>query len=621
MCGINGFNFSNTHLIHAMNDVTHHRGPDDNGVFEGNAISLGNNRLAIIDLSPRGALPMWNVARTKVIVYNGEIYNYRELKKELDGYPFRTETDTEVILAAYEKWGEACLTRLNGIFAFAIWDTEKNELFLARDHIGVKPLYYFWDGRRFIFSSEIKAILCHDVPRRVDIAAANLYFHVLYVPSPYTMFEGIQKVPPAHFLRLQNGKLEKKEYWRVSDFENFKSCAEAKEHIRELFHDSIKHQLISDRPIGVFLSGGMDSTAVLGAAVREVGDHMKTYSVGFDVGESREKFNADMMLARKTAEHYRTDHHELVVSARDIRDNLESVAWHLDEPNFNPTAGAMFLLSRAAKKDVAVVLGGDGGDELFGGYPRYAASRLVSWACMQPAPLRTFFATALRKVGKETFASKLRCGSASLRALAFLSQKPELLSRIFTRDFLNDATVERHFEEMFFSKNEQAGDDFEKRFMDVDRQSWLVDESLLRTDKMTMAHGLEARVPILDRRLVEAANKIPTAWKLGRLPTPSLRAQGKKIWKEVIADYLPPHMRHEEKRGWFTPMAKWMRTDLRDFVSDILSAQNLRGGFLDAAGVEHILRDHLDGKRYNLNILWALVGWQLWYRRFIEPKS
>src|SRR3989344_4714244 len=349
MCGINGFTFRDEDLILQMNRVTAHRGPDGTDIILDEHISLGHNRLSIIDLSPDAAQPMKNAAGTNVIVFNGEIYNYRELREELkSSYSFRTASDTEVILAAYERWGGDCIRRFNGIFAFAIWDSKREELFLARDHAGVKPLYYFWDGIRFIFSSEIKAILCHDIPRRVDRQAANLYFHVLYVPAPYTMLEGIQKVLPAHFLRLKNGQLEDKEYWRVGDFQNIESREDARTRIRELFDDSVKHQLISDRPIGVFLSGGMDSTAVLGAAQKEAGHAMKTYTVGFDVAQSREKFNADMMLARTTAEHYRTDHHEIMISARDIRDNLEAVAWHLDEPNFNPTAVAMFLLAREA---------------------------------------------------------------------------------------------------------------------------------------------------------------------------------------------------------------------------------------------------------------------------------
>ncbi|MBI1956894.1 MAG: asparagine synthetase B, partial [Candidatus Niyogibacteria bacterium] len=246
MCAINGFNFSDVRLIRAMNDAARHRGPDGDGEFLHDRMTLGHNRLSIIDLSPAGAQPMKSADEKRTIVFSGEIYNYRELKGELRGtYPFRTESDTEVILAAYEKWGEECLARFNGIFAFAVWDTEKNELFLARDRVGVKPLYYFWDGTRFIFSSEIKAILCHDIPRLADRAAANLYFQVLYVPAPHTMFEGVRKVLPAHFLRLKDGRLEDKEYWRPDDFENFKSRGEAKERIRELFHDSVRHQLIS----------------------------------------------------------------------------------------------------------------------------------------------------------------------------------------------------------------------------------------------------------------------------------------------------------------------------------------------------------------------------------------
>src|SRR3989338_8129046 len=337
MCSINGFNFKGAILILKMNEAPRHRGPDATSVWEGKGIPLGHSRLSIIDLSVRASQPMQDESKRFTIVFNGEIYNFKELKAKLQKkYVFRSDSDTEVILYAYREYGKDAVKKLNGIFAFAVFDAQKEELFLARDQSGVKPLYYFFDGKRFIFSSEIKAILEHDVPREVDREAFDLYMRVLYVPEPYTMFKGIKKLPPAHCATLTNGALDIRRYWDVPDFSDIGSREEATHTIRELFDDSIRRQLISDPPVGVFLSGGLDSTAVLGSVSKNVQGAVQTYSVGFDVDVQREKFNADFELAKKTARHYGTNHHELMISGKDVGEALKKIAWHLDEPSANP---------------------------------------------------------------------------------------------------------------------------------------------------------------------------------------------------------------------------------------------------------------------------------------------
>ncbi len=622
MCAINGFNFKDQNLILRMNRATSHRGPDQTGYWLGDEVSLGHNRLSIIDLSPNAKQPMWDDGQTAVIVFNGEIYNFQELRNELvKKYKFKSQSDTEVILYAYKEYGIGCLNKFNGIFAFAIWDDQKKELLLARDRMGIKPLYYFWDGKNLIFSSEIKAILENPVvPREVDSDAFNLYFHVLYVPEPYTMFGGIKKLPQASYLLFKNGKITIKKYWQIDDFNNVASESEAIEKVRDLFRSSVRGQLISDRPVGVFLSGGLDSTAVLGA-VQDIAGRAKTFSVGFDTKIDYEKFNADFLLARKTAQHYGTDHHELFISAKEIGDNLEKISWHLDEPNANPTAGAIFLLSQMAKQKVAVVLGGDGGDELFGGYPRYAASRLASVFQRFPRAGQAAILGLLLKFKKINWHTKLNINDPVGIFLSFLSQKQNVLSGAIREDFIKEEIVHRYFGQNFFAQIKYPSDDFEKRFMNTDRQSWLVDESLLRTDKMSMAFGLEERVPILDYRLVELANKIPTAWKISNsLGFLTNNFQGKRIWHKAIAGYLPPHVLSEQKRGWFTPMAKWIRSDLKDLVSDALSPANLTPGFFNADGVQRIWHDHLESRVYNMNLIWAIVMWQFWYNQFIKKR-
>lgn len=635
MCGISGFNFKDENLIKQMVRVLGHRGPDDSGIFLDEAVSLGHDRLSILDLSPLGAQPMKSHDGRLTIVFNGEIYNFRELREELAVYyPFKSQSDTEVILAAYSRWGRECVKKFNGIFALAIWDARERELFLARDQAGVKPLYYFFDGRRFIFASEIKALLVHDLPRQVDREAFNFYFHLYYVPEPLTMFAGVKKLPAASWAIWCDGQLKIEKYWAVTDFSDLVSPSEARVKILDIFQDSVRRQLISDRPVGVFLSGGIDSTAVLGAVAEAASPRPRTFSVGFDVPEQSEKFNADFNLARETARHYGADHNELLISGRDILDNLEKIVWHLDEPNFNPTAAAMFLLSQMAKKKVAVVLGGDGGDELFGGYPRYYASRLIGIFQRWPRAAQEAICGGLSLFGRRNLADKLKLPSTAARILVFLSEKQSLLEEVLPSELIYSSLVECHFAEKYFGQFDGstelaagklrvddflAGEgDFEKLFMNIDRQSWLVDESLARTDKMTMAWGLEARVPILDRHLVELAAKIPTAWKFGVLDGPLASFQGKKIWREAIGRYVPSSVASQKKRGWFTPMAKWLRTDLRDFVATVLSPENLNADYFNVAAMQKIWQDHLSGRRYNLNLIWATVMWQLWHDRFIK---
>ena len=627
MCGINGFNFRDGELIKKMNEATRHRGPDDRGLYLDDGVSLGHNRLSILDLTPAGHQPMFDAAGRLAIVFNGEIYNFEEIRRELPEYPFKSASDTEVILAAYGKWGAEAVKKFNGIFAFAIWDKEKKELFLARDHVGVKPLYYFWDGKRFIFSSEIKAILEHDIPREIDIESLNNYFRLLYVPGPKTIWKGIYKLPPAHWAKFSVGNLEIKKFWEIADFENLSSRDEAVRQIQELMRDSVRGQVISERPVGVYLSGGIDSTAVLGA-IREMAPQItKTYTVGFKDVPQEEKYNADFHLARATAKHYGTDHHELLISGTDLLNNFEKICWHMDEPNANATSGAIYLLSEEAKKDVAVVLGGDGGDELFGGYPRYQASLMIGNYQKLPKIMRMFGNAAMTLLGKYDLLRKFRLPADSSRIIEFLGQKDDVLAGVLNQNILSLEASRELFKQKFaeyyhphpnplplrergnpsLSPPLQRGmkGDFEKYFGDFDRQNWLVDESLMRTDRMTMARGVEARVPILDRRLVELANKTPTDWKIrGK--------EGKIIWKEAMDKYLPEHIKNEKKRGFFSPMAKWLRKEFKDLAYD--SINSLDPQYFNRGEIRQMLDDHISGKRYNMAILWAVITWGTWNR-------
>lgn len=574
MCAINGFNFKNEELIQKMNHTTKHRGPDADGIFLDEKISLGHNRLSIIDLSPRGAQPMKNRRGNLTIIFNGEIYNYQELKKDLD-YVWQSDSDTEVILAMYEKYGPHAMKHFNGIFSLAIWNSDTQELFVARDHAGVKPLHYYFDGKIFIFSSEINGILEHHIKREVNDEAFQLYMRLLYVPEPMTMFKNIFKFPAGSYGILRGNNFTITKFWEITDFKNLTDYIEVKEKIKATALDAVRVQLISDRPVGVFLSGGIDSTAVLGMYRKLTKEKIKTYSVGFSGGlpKEEEKFNADFLLARQTAKKWGTDHHELMISGRDIKDNLEKIITHLGEPVANATAGAMYLLSREAKKQVAVVLGGDGGDELFGGYPRYRAAQMLPFL-----DLRWRLSAQ-----KEAVVQSILNKKSSHSRLIYSSPKTDVA----------------------------------KAFMHFDFTHWLRDESLLRTDRMTAANGLEARVPILDYRLAELAFKVPTNWKIPLGSMFKKNFQGKHIWIEAMREYLPDHILGQRKRGWFSPTAKWLRGDLKPLGEQIIS-NLLNEDYFDKKAVQQMWADHQSTARYNMNLLWAIITWQLWYNIFIK---
>ncbi len=606
MCAINGFTWEDRPLAERMNEVTKHRGPDGTGVFAGSGVSLGHNRLAIIDLSSTGAQPMKSGDGNLIITFNGEIYNYLELRRELeDGYRFIGKSDTEVILAGYAKWGEGILARLSGIFAFGLWDRRSRTLLLARDQMGVKPLYYHEKEGRLVFSSEIKAILEHDVPRTLDREAFNAYMRCLYTPAPYTMLASVKKLPPGHTLTFRDGKTAITRYWQrdKTSLDRRPRAALAAE-LRETVREAVRSQLVSDRPVGLYLSGGIDSSAVLDS-MREVHTGaVETFSVGFELTkeEQKEKFNADFELARMTARQYGTNHHEVRVSADEVPALFEDAIWHLDEPMANATIVPMLKLARFAKEHVAVVLGGDGGDELFGGYERYRLSLIASaYQKVLPPSLRRLLASSAAL-------QKLNTPAGVERFALFLFQKEPELRRVLASPYNDEDFTSDFCRNQFFSK---ITDPFETQFMETDRQSWLVDEALLRSDKMSMAGGLEQRVPLLDLSVVSLADRIPLREKV------SFR-QTKIILKEAFKNRIPSHLLHQPKRGWFSPGAKWLRVEpVASFAREILSPSYYEPTreLFDWNAVQGLLKRHQEGE-YHATMLWAILGLQLWSRRF-----
>jgi len=614
MCSINGFNFGDEEKIKKMNLLTFYRGPDGTGFFCNDKISLGHNRLSILDLRNVASQPMSDNDDSLTIVFNGEIYNFKDLRGELkNDYVFKTESDTEVILAAYKKWGAECLRRFNGIFAFAIWDKNKEELFLARDPLGVKPLYYYLKDGKFIFSSEAKGILVHDIDSSFNEGAFNVYFRLLYVPEPLTPWKFIFKFPPAHYGLFKAGKLSLHQYWVVDEFDTFQDKKEIKNLIKDGFKTAIKRQLVSDRPLGLYLSGGIDSTASLGVMSELLDKPVQTFTVGFEVEPEQElKFNADANLARKTSGFFHSDHREIVLKPIDVIDNFEKIVWHADDLVSNHTQTAMYVLSGMTKQFVDVVLSGDGGDELFCGYDRYYLNFMLDKVQSIPEVMRkNFLVKALFGwAGKRELYEKLNIKPGLERFLGLMSQKEENIGRFLNPDFNRSSATPDFLKKKFFHRQERL--DFTKKLQYLDIQTWLLDDALNRADRMSMAHGLEQRVPILDKDMVGLAMAIPSAFNMDK------KGRGKKIFKEALKDYIPEFIYNEPKRGWFSPVAKWLRGGLKDWAYDILSPQYNSGAtvYLDFAEIKDILDKHMSGERYALNTIWSLINFQVWLKLF-----
>lgn len=612
MCGINGFNWQDENLIKSMNTKIAHRGPDDTGIFLSPGISFGHNRLSIIDLSSAAHQPMESLNGRYAITYNGELYNFKEIKTELSEYKFISNSDTEVILYAFIKWGSACLEKFNGIFSFAIWDKEKQELFMARDQFGIKPFYYYFKNGKFIFSSEAKAILEHpEVKRELNSSAFNKYFRFLYVLGPETMWADIKKLPAGHFAVFKNGGLNIWRYYNLSVQKLNLPEGEMRRLVRENTLEAVRRQLVSDRPVGLFLSGGLDSSILCAAMAKVSKGPVKTFSIGFETDIETEKFNADFNVAKKTAEYFKTDHNPIMISAHDVADNFENCILAMDEPVSNHIQVATYILAREAKKQVAVALGGDGGDEIFGGYDRYYYAYMIEkirkiFPFLKNAKMAFFLKKIFHK--PELF-DKLCAGKQMDYFLSFMAQKENTISRFMSKEFNNLEFAAKSYAPYFL--NPLA--DPVNQILWTDVQTWLPDESLIRSDKLTMASGLEQRVPLLDKELVELAFNIPSKYKI------NTKRQGKKIFRDAFSDLVPGFVLEQKKRGFFSPAAKWLRGDLKNMAYEILSSgySAKTANLFNWAEIKNILDNHIEKKEYGLNTIWSLMTFQVWARNYL----
>jgi asparagine synthase (glutamine-hydrolysing) len=595
-----------------------HRGPDEEGSWAGDGVFLGARRLSIIDLAG-GSQPIWNEDRTLAIVYNGELYNFLDLRPELEalGHVFGTRTDTEVVLHAYEQWGPDCLRRLNGMFAFAIWDQGGRSLFLARDRIGEKPLYYRLEPDRLVFGSEIKAILADpDVPREVDLRGLANYLTFGHATAPVTILQDTYKLLPGHYLLVRDGAVQTHEYWDLgADGPAGEGGTDPVAGIRSLLADSVRRRLVADVPVGAFLSGGVDSSAVVALMQRYSTERVRTFSIGFTVGGAYDE-RAD---ARRVAEHLGTEHHELLAEHVDLVETLRTLVHHYDEPFADPAGFPLYLLSRFARERVKVVLTGDGGDELFGGYRRYAADQLSPAYRHLPGPVRDRWIPgtlgALPRLRRLKRAARtLGVADPARRYAGWLEVfTPDMRAELLRSDVIEALggydPVEPY--DRLYAKLDGATDHL-NRLMYVDVKTWLADAYMEKTDKATMACSLEARLPILDHRLVELAFQIPGAAKIKGWST-------KRIWKQAVRGLVPDAVLRKRKHGFAVPTDPWFRGDLRAFAFDVLMDERARRrGYINMPVLERLWKEHASGRHVWDEQLWVLLNLELWHQVYLD---
>jgi len=626
MCGIAGFidywdkapghSHERGRLLKRMCDVIRHRGPDDEGFLVKPGVALGMRRLSIIDLAG-GHQPISGEDGKVTIVFNGEIYNFQELRPELEkrGHAFKTNSDTEAIVHAYEEYGAACANYLRGMFAFAIWDDRTRELYIARDRVGKKPLYYtVTPGGTLIFGSEIKSILEHPhVTTEINLEALDAYFTLGYVPDPLTIFRDIHKLPPGHYLTFTDGRLHTQQYWDFN-FEPADSCKpeDYMDELRALLDESVRLRLISDVPLGAFLSGGIDSSTVVALMAQNMNQPVKTFSIGFH----EDSYN-ELKYARLTAKKLGTDHHEFFVTPQ-ICDVVDDLVWHFDEPFADPSAIPTFMVSKLAREHVTVALSGDGGDELFAGYTHYVVQENRRASSALPKALRDGVMRPLSYRLPHGAWGRNYLHNISLdpidRYLDSLSYFTELSKRaLYTGDFQTALgttdRVARRFRE--FASRVKTNEPLDQ-LLYIDSKTYLPGDILTKVDRMSMATSLEVRVPLLDHKLIDFVTRVPAPLKLNGIET-------KQLLKRVAKDLIPAEILNRPKQGFGIPLEQWINRQLRDQILETLRETRTRQrGYVNYKYVDLIVDEHHKGRRDHSFPLWSLLILELWHRQYID---
>lgn len=632
MCGICGVvGNADEQLIESMLGTIAHRGPDDAGVYVSETsgeqrVGFGHRRLAIIDLSPAGHQPMSSADGRVWIIFNGEIYNYRELRAELlaRGHRFRSHTDTEVIIAAYREWGEPCVERFNGMFAFALWDADREKLFIARDRLGIKPLYYADTPRGFAFASEIKALLAIEgVKREVDLGALHQYLTFLWVPDPNTLLRGIRKLPPAHYLTYQHGEIKISEYWDIAFQEDFGRSEEYwSEAVLDALRQAVRRQMVSDVPLGAFLSGGIDSSSIVALMQGETKEPVHTYTIGFR-GEdlAYDVIPDDVRYARQVGKLFETRYSEAVLEP-EVFELWPKLVWHMDEPVADPAIITSYLICRAARQSLTVLLSGMGGDEVFAGYPRHLAVKLADIYNMLPSPVSSRVVAALPASQPGRFNALLRnlhklAKSAAMpfhaRYLGFGTYFTDEEKQALYSDDMRRATAgfdayEQH--RKFYRRVES--EHWINQMLYLDMKLFLPCLNLAYTDKTSMAASLEVRVPFLDHELVELTARIPAELKLRRFTR-------KYILKRALHRLLPKSIIHRKKAGFSAPLRAWLRRDFATLVAETLSPARLRArGYFNPEEVRRVIDANNAGREDNGLKIFQLLTLELWHRQFVD---
>lgn len=628
MCGIHGiYRFDGLSvepgILAAMGERTRHRGPDDDGSHLDGCCGIGMRRLSIIDLAG-GHQPLSNADETLWLVCNGEIYNFRELRRELQdkGYRFKTGSDCEVLLHLYDAVGDEFVRYLNGMFDFALWDARRRRLLIGRDRLGVKPLYVAQDWQRLAFASEAKALLAlPGFGAELDCQVVADYLHLGYVAAPGCIFKGIRKLPPATLLAIEGDEVREWRYWRLpARVENELSAGEWVERLRHRLDQSVRMQMVSDVPIGAFLSGGIDSSAVVGLMTRHSQQPIRTYAIGFSGGEAEALYN-ELPYARRVADLFSSEHHEILVRP-DVVGLLPKLLWHMDEPLSDTAFITTFLVSEFARQDVKVILSGVGGDELFGGYRRYLGGhyakryqRLPSWL-RRSASIASGFLPADRHSGllnvlrlaKGFLASAEMSADERYRSYLQVLDRQTVATLLLDPSNTRDDSLSRAFA--------SAGNEDElNRMFAVDAETQLPDDLLLLTDKMSMAVSLECRVPLLDHELVELAAAMPATIKVGD-------GKLKHLMKAAVADLLPDDVLNRKKRGFGTPMGAWLKQELAPVLGRLLAPDVVAArGLFRQSVVDQLIADHASNRVDGTDALLALMNLEVWSRLYLDRRD
>ena len=627
MCGIVGLYYLDSQRevrqdeLKLMADRIVHRGPDDEGFFVHKHVGLGMRRLSIIDVSG-GHQPIYTPDRDKVIVFNGEVYNFGDHRPDLEnkGHRFGTHTDTEVVLHLYDEYGLDFLEKLNGMFGLAIWDDREKELIVARDRLGIKQVYYYQDGEKIIFASEIKSILAlFDTKPEINLSGLAAFLKYGFTPAPYTLFDRIRKIPPGHYLRLRDRKIDLKSYWTLSYVpKNENSPTQIKHDLYELIKSSVKYRMISDVPLGAFLSGGIDSSSIV-HLMSELGTgSTSTYSIGF--GKGYEFYN-ELDPARRFANEYNTNHHEILVEP-DVKELFPKLVASLDEPLADSSFIVTFLVSKLARESVTVILSGVGGDELFGGYRRYLNASLQKYVKWMPAPLRKHFLSRILNClpvdRNNTLLNYFRLAKAYMNSVDLAPEDQySTYTSVFDDEVSHQMMIENkdipNFFEQYFQECDSS--DVLDKIMYFDLKMSLPDQLLMLSDKMSMATSLELRVPYLDHRVVEFAAKIPSNLKINGLKL-------RHIQKEIFKGKFPDFVFKQKKKGFGAPIGSWIRNELKPMAYDLFDKGYVRNqGIFDHGAIHRILNDHFRMKEdYTDNIL-ALLTFQIWYEEYLNQPA